>query len=97
MAMKASFSPSSIASKVVDGPGSRAIDPTRTGTRSQSGAIQRTLVFLAACLIEAILILGFVAAALGLGYERQPSASPDRLPSGEMPAPAPPPILRPSD
>jgi hypothetical protein len=90
MAMKASFSPSY-------GPGSRAIDPSRIGTRSQSGAIQRTLVILAACLIEAILILGFVAATLGLGYERQPSAGPDRPPSREMPAPAPPPVLRPSE
>ena len=91
MRIKTSVSFPSLASKAVDSPASWAIDPTTIGTRSQSGAIPRTLVILAACLIEAILILGFVAATLGFGYERQPGPDPDRPPPSEMPAPAPPP------
>jgi hypothetical protein len=42
-----------------------------------------------ACLIEAILVLGFVVASLGLGHESYPAAGPDRPPPPPTPAPVP--------
>jgi hypothetical protein len=66
-----------------------AISPAKdTSARS----IRCGAAIFVACLIEAILILGFVVASLGLGYEGRSSVGPDRPPPPPLrPAPAPPP------
>jgi hypothetical protein len=51
---------------------------------------RRGAAIVVACLIEAALILGFVVASLGLGYESYSVVAPGRPPP-MTPAPAPPP------
>jgi hypothetical protein len=79
-----------IASKAVDGP-VPGIVPARIGTRSRAGSVRRAAAIVVACLIEAIMILGFVVASLGLGYEGYSGVGPDRPRPPAMPAPAHPP------
>jgi hypothetical protein len=57
--------------------------------------VQRGVKFIAATLIEAILILGFVVLSLGLGAEGHAGVGPDRPPPPVTPAsePAPGPVL----
>ncbi len=60
------------------------------GDKARSTRIAAAIVL--ACLIEAILILSYVVASLGLGYESYSGLGPDRPPPAPlMPAPAPPP------
>jgi hypothetical protein len=75
---------------IIDG---RLRAPAIMSARSGRGvrSIRHRATFVVACLIEAILILGFVVASLGLGYEGYPGAGPDRPPPPPAPAPAPPP------
>jgi len=94
MGIKTSASYPWIASKAVDGPTWTAILPRSIGTRSRAGSIPRAVAMIAACLIEAIMILGFVGASLGLGYESYSGVGPDRPPPPATPAPAPPPEPR---
>ena len=94
MAIKTSVSYPWIASKAVDGPTWPATFPRRIGTRSRPGSVPRAVAIIAACLIEAIMILGFVGASLGLGYESHSGFGPDRPPPPATPAPAPPPEPR---
>lgn len=61
--------------------------PSTNGT---ARSIRRGATVVVASLIEAILILGFVVASLGLGHESHSGAGPDRPPP-LTPAPAPPP------
>jgi hypothetical protein len=91
MELKTSVSYPWIASKAVDDPTWPAIIPWRIGTRSRAGSVPRAVAIVAACLIEAIMILGFVGASLGLGYESYSGMGPDRPPPPVTPAPAPPP------
>jgi hypothetical protein len=90
MELKTSVSYPWIASKVVDG-AVPAIVPSRIGTGSRAGSVPRAVAIIAACLIEAIMILGFVGASLGLGNETYSGVGPDRPPPPATPAPAPPP------
>jgi hypothetical protein len=63
----------------------------RTG--AWAGAIRRAIAAATACLAAAILIVGFLALSLGLGYEAYSGVGPDRPPVPEaVPAPAPPPV-----
>ncbi len=94
MAIKTSVSYPWIASKAVDGPTWPAIYPRRIGTRSRAGWVPRAVAIVAACLIEAIMILGFVCASLGLGYESYSGMGPDRPSPPATPAAAPPPEPR---
>jgi hypothetical protein len=64
----------------------RASPPTSGTARF----IRRGAAIVVACLIEAVLILGFVVASLGLGYESHSGVGPGRPPP-VTPAPAPPP------
>lgn len=80
-----------IASKAVDGRTWRPTVPTRT--RSRAGLAPPVATIVAVCLIEAILILGFVVLSLGIGGEEQPGLGPDRPPPPTAPSPAPPPVL----
>jgi hypothetical protein len=61
--------------------------PSKSGTARLVG---RGAAIVVACLIEAVLILGFVVASLGLGYESHSGVGPGRPPP-MTPAPAPPP------
>lgn len=90
MGIKASVSYPWISSKAVDGTAWRVTVPARIGRGSPAQSV-RAVAITAACLIEAILILGFVAASLGVGQEGQPRVGPDRPPPPVTPAPAPPP------
>jgi hypothetical protein len=67
----------------------RASVPTTIGTSPRTRSISRVGAIVAACLIEAIMILGFVAAMLGLGSDGQTRVGPDRPSPPEAPAPAP--------
>lgn len=64
------------------------------GSSLPSGATTRlAATIVLAGLIEAILILGFVVASLGIGHESHSEAGPDRPPltmPGPAPAPDPP-------
>jgi hypothetical protein len=60
-------------------------------TTTTARSIRRGAVIVAACLVEAILILGFVVASLGLGYESHSGVGPDQRPPPVRPAPPPPP------
>jgi hypothetical protein len=55
--------------------------------------VQQAAKVIAATLIEAIVILGFVGVSLGLGGEGHGGIGPDRPPQLVMPAPVPPPDL----
>lgn len=52
---------------------------------ARARSIRRGVIIAATCLVEAILILGFIGASLGVGYESQPGVGP-RL---EQPRPQP--------
>jgi hypothetical protein len=56
-----------------------AIDAT-IRSRSRDGWIRRIAAITVALLIQAILILGFVAASLGLGFDGPLGVGPDRPP-----------------
>ena len=73
--------------------GEQRRDPRYRASPSTSGTarfIRRGATVVVASLIEAILILGFVVASLGLGYESHSGVGPGRPPP-VTPAPAPPP------
>jgi len=76
-------------------PGAHAWDESLAMTPAKSaraGSIRRGATIVFACLIEAILVLGFVVASLGVGYESHSRLGPDRPPPPPLtPAPAPPP------
>ena len=63
--------------------------PSKSGTARFIG---RGAAIVVVCLIEAVLILGFVVASLGFGYESHSVVGPGRPPP-ITPAPAPPPGL----
>jgi hypothetical protein len=61
---------------------------------AKARSIRRGAAIVVACLIAAIMVLGFVVASLGLGNESHSGAGPDRPPPPSLlPAPAPPPDL----
>jgi hypothetical protein len=73
------------ASSMIDRANRHGTIAKATLKRARGASIGRVVMIAAACLVEAILILGFVVASLGLGYEGQPGVSP-RL---EQPRPQP--------
>jgi len=91
MEIQASVGHPQSASKTVDGPARRASAPTTIGTSWRARSVPQAAKIVLACLIEAIVILGFVALSLGIGAEGQPGLGPDRPPPPMTPAPAPPP------
>ena len=63
------------ASKRFVGSARRATAPTTIGTRRRARSASQAATFVAACLIEAIVILGFVVVSLGIGAEAQPGSA----------------------
>jgi len=90
MEIQASVGYPQSASKKVHSPGTRATARTTIGTRWRARSVTQAAKIVAACLIEAIVILGFVVLSLGIGAESQPGLGPDRPPP-PSPAPARPP------
>jgi len=91
MGIEQSVSSPWIRSQAIEGSRLRAAIPTSIGRRARAGSVARAAPVVAASLIEAILILAFVVASLGLGYEDYSGTGPDRPPPPLSPAPAPPP------
>jgi hypothetical protein len=81
---------SSIRFRLID---SRATRSLVTGTGALSA--RRAAVVVAACLLEAVVVLGFVVASLGIGAEDQYGIGPDRPPPPTTPKPESPPDQRP--
>jgi hypothetical protein len=92
--LKASIAYRPSATNRFDGSASRATAPTRIGTRRRARSGSQAAAFVAACLIEAIVILGFVVMSLGIGAEGEPGLGPGRSAPPTTPAPAPPPDPR---
>jgi hypothetical protein len=96
--IKASVSYPLSASAKVDGPAWRAPAPKTIGTTFRTGSTSRVVAIAAACLIEGIVIVGFVVLSLGIGAQNQPGLGPDRPPP-PMPAAStpslPPPVAPP--
>jgi hypothetical protein len=78
-------------SKTVNGLAWRPTGPTPTASRA--GWVPRVAALVAVCIIEAILILGFVVLSLGIGAGAQPGLGPDQPPPPTLPNPEPPPVL----
>jgi len=77
----------------VESAGSGPDVPAKTETKARVGWVEQAEKVIAATLIEAIVILGFVVPSLGIGAEGKHGLGPDRPPSQTTPAPAPPSVL----
>jgi hypothetical protein len=98
MEIEPSVSFPSIRSQAIGRSRLRAAVPTANGRHGRTRSLARAATIVAALLIEAILILVFVVASLGLGYEGYSGTGPDRPllpPLSPAPAPPPDPIVSP--
>ena len=73
------------ASSMIDRGKSNGTIAKATFSRARGASIGRLVMVAGVCLVETILILGFVLASMGVGYEGQPGVGP-RL---EQPRPQP--------
>jgi len=95
MRIESSVSSPWIPPQAIGGSALPAPAPTTIPRQTRAGSFARAAKVVAACLIEALVILSFVAASLGIGAEDHWGIGPDRPPPPTTPAPEPPPDQRP--